>query len=300
MTIKHAISLLLALFAAAAVAMAQGDLLGQANRKYQEADLKAARTLVDKAVQDPVTAAAAEVWVLRGFIYKDLYKDAAAAEADVLRDEALASLYTAVGLDSAKQYTQSSEPAYFYLAKTIYNDAAHSLNALQPDRATGYYRKFKEAVQRMAPDTVLQAQDIEFKNALGTVYVKLFSQDRQQLGWYDKAVDTYKSVLALDSGNYGANYNLATLYYNRGVYNIQRISAENDIPSIQQIQEASRKFFTLALPYMLKAHHMKPERKETILGLEGIHYSLQDEEQSRHYRHLYEELRHDERNEKEK
>ncbi len=300
MTIKHAISLLLALFAAAAVAMAQGDLLGQANRKYQEADLKAARTLVDKAVQDPVTAAAAEVWVLRGFIYKDLYKDAAAAEADVLRDEALASLYTAVGLDSAKQYTQSSEPAYFYLAKTIYNDAAHSLNALQPDRATGYYRKFKEAVQRMAPDTVLQAQDIEFKNALGTVYVKLFSQDRQQLGWYDKAVDTYKSVLALDSGNYGANYNLATLYYNRGVYNIQRISAENDIPSIQQIQEASREFFTLALPYMLKAHHMKPERKETILGLEGIHYSLQDEEQSRHYRHLYEELRHDERNEKEK
>lgn len=300
MTIKHAISLLLTLFAAAAVAMAQGDLLGQANRKYQEGDLKAARTLVDKAVQDPVTAAAAEVWVLRGFIYKDLYKDAAAAEADVLRDEALASLYTAVGLDSAKQYTQSSEPAYFYLAKTIYNDAAHSLNALQPDRATGYYRKFKEAVQRMAPDTVLQAQDIEFKNALGTVYVKLFSQDRQQLGWYDKAVDTYKSVLALDSGNYGANYNLATLYYNRGVYNIQRISAENDIPSIQQIQEASREFFTLALPYMLKAHHMKPERKETILGLEGIHYSLQDEEQSRHYRHLYEELRHDERNEKEK
>jgi hypothetical protein len=111
-------------------------------------------------------------------------------------------------------------------------------------------------------------------------------------------VDTYKRVLALDSSNYGANYNLATLYYNRGVYNIQLITADNDIPSIQQIQEVSREFFTLALPYMLKAHRMRPDRKETILGLEGIHYSLQDDEQSRHYRHLYEELEHDERKEK--
>lgn len=298
MTMKRALSILLCTLVLATLAIAQGDMLGKANQKYREGDLKGARALVDKAVADQALARSPEVWVLRGFIYKDMCKDATGEEADVLRDEALASLYTAVLNDSAKQYTQSSVPAYYYLAKTMYNDAAHALNDLEPVRAIALFDKYGEALRRMAPDTVLTDRDIEFRNALGTVYVKLYTQDRKQLEWYDKAVSTYKHVLALDSSNYGANYNLATLYYNRGVYNIQLITADNDIPSIQQIQVVSREFFTLALPYMLKAHRMRPDRKETILGLEGIHYSLQDEEQSRHYRHLYEELQHDDRKEK--
>ncbi len=298
MTMKRALSILLCTLVLTAATLAQSDLLGRANQKYRDGDLKGARTLVDEAVADQALAGSPEVWVLRGFIYKDLCKDAKGEEADVLRDEALASLYTAFVTDSTKQYTESSVPAYYYLAKTMYNDAAHALNDQEPARAIGLYDKYGEALRRMAPDTVITERDIEFGNALGTVYVKLYAQDRKRQEWYDKAVDIYKRVLTLDGANYGANYNLATLYYNRGVYNIQLITADNDIPSIQQIQEVSREFFTLALPYMLKAHRMRPDRKETILGLEGIHYSLQDDEQSRHYRHLYEELEHDERKEK--
>ena len=298
MNMKHILSMLICTLVPSFAVWAQTDLLSQANGKYREGELREARDLVDRAVKDPAFSASAEVWVLRGFIYKDLFKNATAKEATVLRDEALASLFTGITADSAKQYARTSTQAYFYLSKTIYNDAVHALNGKEPETAVGLFNKYKEALVRIVPDTVLKSQDIEFGNALGTVYVKLFNQDRQRLAWYNKAVEAYKGVLLVDSSNYGANYNLATLYYNRGVYNIQIISADNDIPSIQQIQEASRDFFTKALPFMLKAHHMKPDRKETILGLEGIHYSLQDEEQSRHYRHLYEELRHDEPMEK--
>ncbi len=35
---------------------------------------------------------------------------------------------------------------------------------------------------------------------------------------------------------------------------------------------------------------MNPQRRETLLGLEGIYYSLQDEKQSDHYRQLFEAL----------
>ena len=41
---------------------------------------------------------------------------------------------------------------------------------------------------------------------------------------------------------------------------------------------------------MTKAHRMNPKRRETLLGLEGIHYSLLDVEESERYRMLYEQL----------
>jgi tetratricopeptide (TPR) repeat protein len=125
---------------------------------------------------------------------------------------------------------------------------------------------------------------------MGTVFTKRYNQDLQDTTWFEKAVRAYEQVLAGDKDNYGANYNLATLYYNRGVYNIRRITPENDIPSIQDIQRVSRELFTRALPYMLKAYEMNPKRKETLLGLEGIYYSLQDNEKSEEYRRQYEAL----------
>lgn len=273
---------------------AQSDLLPKLNEAYQAGALKQARELADAAIQDPGTAELPEAWLLRGFVYKDLYKTAEKPGSDVLRDEAMASLYTSTQQDKEHNYTANSKAAYWFLARTIYNDAVNALNHLQPGPAISYYGKYTESLQRMAPDTSLQRSKIDFGNALGTVYVKLFVENRQDLQWYDKAVDTYRQVLAMDSDNYGANYNLATLFYNRGVFNIQRITPENDIPSLQQIQEVSREYFAEALPYMMKAHQMRPQRTETILGLEGIHYSLQNEEKSRYYRNLFKELRHDE------
>jgi tetratricopeptide (TPR) repeat protein len=291
---KRLFSISICILSLSTVLVAQADLLLEANTKYQQGDLAGARALLDKAVQDKRLANTPEPWVLRGFVYKDLYKSARVTDdADMLRDEALASLYTGATLDTARQYAENALAAYDFLAKTIYNDAAKALNAMNDERAVTMYAKYKETVSRAHPRTTFREGDIDFENALGTVYTKRFGEDRGRLEWYDKAVETYKKVLETDSMNYGANYNLATLYYNRGVYNIQRISADNDIPSIQQIQEVSREFFTLALPYMLKAHRMDPSRKETLLGLEGIHYSLQDEDQSLHYRHLYEELQQD-------
>jgi hypothetical protein len=291
MTMVRRLTLAFCALCWAAMVVAQGDLLVNANRKYQEGDLDGARTLLDQAVTGPELARAPEAWVLRGFVYKDLYKRAPLApEADKLREEALASLYLSTELDTAREFRQSSIQAYDFLAKTLYNDAARSLNELDHEKAQQRYSSYKEAVLRLDPKRDLRERDIEFHNALGTVYTKRFNQERVRQEWFDRAVLTYEHVLQLDAENYGANYNLATLHYNRGVYNIQRISSENDIPSLQRIQEVSREYFMQALPYMLKAFEMNPKRRETLLGLEGIYYSLQDEAKSDHYRQLYEAL----------
>lgn len=288
-TLRH---LLIAMGLLASLAsFAQPDALVNANRKYQEGDLAGARAILDEAVKGKEHAQTPEAWVLRGFVYKDLYKQApTSADAAMFRDEAMASLYVSTELDTAKEFSQSSLQAYDFLAKTLYNDAARALNELDDQRALALFGKYRSSILRLDPARDLKERDVEFNNALGTVYTKQFNQDREKLELFDKAVGAFKHVLELDPRNYGANYNLATLYYNRGVYNIQRISAENDIPSIQGIQAVSREFFMQALPYMLEAFEMNPKRRETLLGLEGIYYSLQDDKQSDHYRQLYEAL----------
>lgn len=270
---------------------AQGDVLVEALRKYQAGELAEAMALVDQAVHVPEHAEDPEAWLLRGFIYKDTYKTAAPVEkADVLRDEALVSLYTCLTLDTAGTYRENAKQAYDFLARSYFNDAAKALNDMDETRAMHMFPKYKEASLRLDPKADLKTREVEFTNALGTVYTKRFNEDRTVLDWFDKAVMAYKVVMDLDPENYGANYNLATLFYNRGVYNIQRISADDEIPTILQIQEASREFFQQALPYMLKAHDMNPTRRETLLGLEGIYYSLQDQESSDKFRRLFEEI----------
>lgn len=288
-TPRH-ITLFFALGAALAM-FAQPAALVEANRLYQAGDLSGARTILDNAVKDPIIGRGPEVWVLRGFVYKDLFKTRPGGSgADSLRNEALSSLFTCTVLDTAGQFTQSSVQAYDFLCKTQYNDAARALNDLDDVRALALYAEYKQNVLRANPGHDLSGRDVEFNNALGTVYTKRFNQDREDTTWFDRAVALYHRVLAIDPDNYGANYNLATLYYNRGVYNIQRINAGTDLPTIGQVQEVSKVFFLQALPYMEKAHLMNPLRRETLLGLEGIYYSLQDADKSEEFRHKYEAL----------
>ncbi|MCB9168763.1 MAG: hypothetical protein H6594_00250 [Flavobacteriales bacterium] len=279
------------LFLVAAPAMAQPDLVAEAFRKYQNGALNEARALVDEAIgtqehqQDP------EAWLLRGFILKDLFKSGdTAVDGRSSRAEAITSLSRSMDLDTGGLYRENAMQAFDFLAKTCFNDAARALNDLHPERADALFNEYVEAMNAVGRAQEVKAKRIEFENALGTVYTKLYNQDREDLTHYEKALHTYERVIELDTDNYGANYNLATLYYNRGVYNIQRIGAGNDIPSLERIQEVSRSFFQQALPYMLKAYEMNPQRRETLLGLEGIYYSLQDNERSEHFRRLYEDL----------
>ena len=288
---KRFAHILLLAFLAVGMVHAQGDPLVEALRKYQGGGLLEAKDLVDQAVASPEHEANAEAWLLRGFIYKDAFKAATdTAQGDAFRAVAITSLQRCLTLDDAGTYKENATQAYDYLAKSYFNDAARALTEMKDQRAIAVFGKYKEATLALDSTADLRAKEVEFTNALGTVYTKRFTAQREDTDMFDRAVDAYEHVLSIDPENYGANYNLSTLYYNRGVFNIRRIGAEDEIPTIMQVQEASREYFQLALPYMLKAHDMNPSRRETLLGLEGIYYSLQDQESSDKFRQLFEEI----------
>ena len=288
MRTRHLLLLILAL---PAMALRAPDPLVEALRKYQAGDLQGARELVDDAVTSAQHMGNAEAWLLRGFVYKDIYKaKSGGAEGDAARDTALASLYRTITIDKDSTYRDNAVQAYEFLSRSCYNEAAKALADGTDDRAVTLYDSYRESVLLLDPKTDLRAREAEFSNALGTLYTKRFNADRTQTQWFEKATDTYRGVLRIDPENYGANYNLATLFYNMGVYRIRALQVEADIITMQQVQEVAREYFQLALPFMLKAHDMNPGRRETVLGLEGIYYSLQDEMNSEKFRQLYEGL----------
>ncbi|MFZ1692936.1 MAG: hypothetical protein WAT74_07065 [Flavobacteriales bacterium] len=282
---------LLVLLVLVAMALRAQDPLVEALRKYQAGDLQGSRALVDAAVATPQHAANAEAWLLRGFVYKDLYKaKAGTREGDAARDSALSSLYRTVVMDKDSTYRDNAVQAYDFLTRSCYNEAAKALAEGQDTRAVELFDTYRESVIRLKPKADLRTRETEFANALGTLYTKRFNEDRTRTEWFEKATDTYRGVLRIDPDNYGANYNLATLFYNMGVYRIRALQAEADLITMQQVQEVAREYFQLALPFMLKAHDMNPSRRETLLGLEGIYYSLQDEMNSERFRELYESM----------
>ncbi len=265
--------------------------LAEAYARYQAGDLAGAKMLIDDAVKASEHAQDPEAWLLHGFIHKDLFKSMATGqEADAIREQAVESLFKSISLDKEGTFAANAKQAYEYMVRSYYNDAAKALNEMNAERAVELFNDYKRTILLLDPAADAFSREAEFMNALGTVHTKRFNQDRTRVDQFELAVAAYMRVLELDEGNYGANYNLATLYYNRGVYNIRSIKADDDIPSIQQVQEVSREYFQSALPYMLKAHDMKPDRRETLIGLEGIYYSLQDQESSDKFRRLFEEL----------
>ncbi|MDX9751649.1 MAG: hypothetical protein RBT71_11255 [Flavobacteriales bacterium] len=285
------IALLLCGLAPTAWATAQSDPLMDALRWFQTGELDSARRAIDHALDDPRTAGNPETWLLRGFVYKDLYKESPRPEEHTgMRDSAMVSLLRCLALDHEGVYRENAAQAYDFLARTIFNDAARALGVEQPEQARAHYRGYRAAMLRLDPNARLDERDVEFNNALGSLYNTMYIRDRTRTDLFDLAIGAFGASLELDPDNYGANYNMATLYYNRAVHAIRAVNAGDDIPTLQRIQEVSREFFQRALPFMLRAHELRPERPETLLGLENIYYSLGDEQRTDEYRRRYEAI----------
>lgn len=289
------IAVLLVVLLSTTLSTAQGPTWEEAYHAYQSAnnskntdDLVKAKELIDVVAARESEANNAKVWLVKGWVYKDMYKLVDKGDpTSRYRPISMESLYRSWKLQA--DISQNARQAYEFLATTMFNDAARAINDMDEALALALFKDFKTAELKLDPKKDLREKEIEFKNALGTLYTKKMRLEKD-LSWYDKAVEVYEEVILADPNNYGANYNLAILHYNRGVQNIFNINPEADLIRLEDVQVVSKEFFVRSLPYMLKAHEIKPRRKETLIGLEGIYYSLQEREKSEHYSSLLEEV----------
>ena len=132
-------------------------------------------------------------------------------------------------------------------------------------------------IQRIAhPDEDLKAKEIDFYRAQATAFGKLYQADPAvNAKYFELTLNSLQKVLLIDSLNYGANYNLSIYYYNEGAYNIETINSGQTIDRIIIIEKKGIDLFKKSLPYMLRAHAIRP-REETFKGLRNIYRSLND------------------------
>jgi tetratricopeptide (TPR) repeat protein len=294
----YILSLYVLLILSANTAFAQRDSVSKAILILQDQSLaadvriKKAVATIDKAITNSQCVNDGYSWYIRGFIYKDWYKNLDAQnKKSKVRLDAVEFLKKALGLfksdtsSAAREYSDAIRKTFKYLGSTFYNDAGTLLDPTNYATAIEDYDKFKECMLLAEPNYNLRVREIEFKNALATVYEKIFRNDiKINKQYFGMTEGLYKQVIALDTNNWAGNYNLAMLYYNYGVDLINNMSVTDDIVIIENIQEDSKALFKKALPYALKALELKPNRREVLVCLQGVYFSLYEFDKSDEYK----------------
>ncbi len=259
----------------------------------QNSQLDSAKVYIDAAVLHPETSNDGQAWYLRGFVYKSIYNQKEKSDRQsISRIEALNSFKKSLSVDTSSENVQENIKNIKYLATTLYNDAGASLDAVDYKIAIDNFSKFLQyyALIDNSPDNIKQ-KNIDFNLAIASVYTKIFEGDRKgKLEYLNLAKSSYNKVLELDPNNIGANYNMGILYYNQAVNLINQSDYDLDIVALSDIQDNSIKLFKESLPFMEKAYSLDPRRKETLLGLSGIYFSLNEFDKSNMFKLKLEEI----------
>lgn len=276
----------------ASSASAQHEKVAYAVAQIQAGEVDRAKSAIDSAIVDAVTSKDYEAWYLRGYIYKELYKKYEAPSRSLnFRNEAINSLKKSIELDTAKQNLDINRQNIRSIASTFYNDAVSFMDTTNHLKALQYYNLFKDAMQVGDPAFNFEKRDIEFKLALATVYTKLYEGNRKKNeSFFVRIKELYQEVLKMDPNNLRASFNMGLLYYNQAVNIINEMDYDVDIFTLSNTQDNTIVIFKQSLPYMEKAYELDPNRKETLIALSGIYFSLNEEEKYLRFKKMVEDL----------
>lgn len=273
---------LMMLFAAAS--FAQQERVAKALDYVEAGDFEKAKTEIDAAVLNEATSTDSYAWYVKGFVYKELYKkNEKSNPLSPLRNEAIAALKKSMELDTKGENVNEYKQTLKFLATTLNNDAANSINANNPEAAQKAFEKYKETMLLIDPQTDLKPKSIEFLLALASMLNNQYQAEQDSAKKEFKFLgvrNMYQEVLKLDANNVSANYNLGILYYNKAVNIINSLDYDMDMFALMEIQDNCVAIFKQSLPFMEKALALDPNRIETLRGLEGIYISLNEFEKS--------------------
>ena len=256
---------------------------------YQENDFKKAMTLIDSAVAHPTESRSPYVWHLRGFIYKDYFKQVEKEDRfSGARQPAIDAYLKSRELDTNSEFTTNNNNNLRYLCYSYYNDAVRTLDTANYIQSEKYYQQYKQNMSAAFPGTDFTKNDIEYYNAFALILTRKYNPaDVKSEEYFDMAIRVYKNVLELDTANCTAHYQIAILYYNRGVEILLNLPAETELEDIMKAQDICLQLFLESKPHMHKAWELTNcaglKRIEIAEGLSGIYYQLNEPDKFKYW-----------------
>jgi hypothetical protein len=287
------IFILFSLVCFALFAKAQDDAFTKAYRFVTAENADSAKYYIDMAMTEKNSQNDPMVWFLKGLIYKEMYKRYEKGNAESnYRKIALEALTKSDGLDSTKEYSTNNRSLKYWLASTYYSDAASLLDTITYNTSITCFYNYMDILATVDTSKAnLKIAEIKFQLALATVYTQIYDSDKKnKIDFLNLAKNAYNKVLTNDPNNISANFNMGILYYNQAATLIVQQDFEIDIIALNDIQDNSIKLFKESLPFMEKAYELDPKRAETLMGLSGIYYSLNEFEKSKLFQKKLEEV----------
>lgn len=293
--IKTLLAMQLLLLLTSYALKAQVDVLEKAATLFDNEQYDSARIYIDKAAIHPETKEMAYTWYVKGATYYYVFlKKERGNKKSPARLTALEALRKSIIIDKNKEFYNDNISLMNTIINTMRNDAADCLDPLEYETAIDLFRKSQDYFKLVDPSqSTLQAREIEFGLALGTVYNSIIETSKDSLNivkYSNLAKALYHKILSMEPDNISANYNLGIIYYNQAV-NLIKASEYVDLSEIDKLQNESISLFKESLPIMEKAEDLDPERIATLEGLSGIWFSLNDISKYNHYQKKVQELK---------
>lgn len=205
---------------------------------------------------------------------------------------------------AAKYYKSAAEYEYqgaraYALLKNAYMNAGDTAKAVEAMKdGFNKYPSNQIMVQNLINYYLLTAK--EPKKALKYLnraieehpeqaqYYSAKGQIFDETGELEKAKKFYKKALEIDPKDFTAAYNLGVIYYNKGVDIVTKANKMKDEEKYKKLKNEADEYFLKAIPYMEKAHEIKPEEKQVMSTLKTLYYRLRTKKED--YLRKYKEM----------
>src|ERR1035437_6216742 len=173
------ISLCLLLLLATQISYAQMNKVEKALELYAAKKLDSAKVLINEAIQNPESSKDYQAWMVRGFVYKDLYKSNEISNvASPFRDSSAVSLIQSLQLDPDGKNPQklSATQSLKYIASTYHNDINKTLDTLAYKQAIINSDKYKAIMRLIDPAFDEKKYNYDVYSTIGSMFEKGYEQ----------------------------------------------------------------------------------------------------------------------------
>jgi len=280
------------LFALCGFALPQIEYFHLAQIYFQSNKFDSAKKYIDIALTYPEIQGIPYAHLLKGEIYRALYKK---YESELVADTHL----RINAINAYRQYMSMAdsirESNNYRAAKlngrqvstSFYNSAQQLVKDGKPAEAIELFQLFESSIYFFDPHFEIKEYKVNFTIQLAYFYHDKYDKQpvrEKDPDLFQKALNAYLYALELDSTDMYLYFNIGVLYYNNAAEIAQHILPyEDDLGRQIELNARIADYVLKALPYLRKYYELNKNDIQVVRALAGCYYYLNNLEEAEYF-----------------